>query len=55
MKSKLKDFNLINSLCPVPLHTTHTVALNRKIHTASITLIWDFFKEVRVSLLYYVC
>ena len=47
-------FYSINSWCPVPHHTTQTVAPNHKIFTPSITLIWDILKEVRVSILYYV-
>ena len=33
------DVRVFNSSCPVPHHTTHTVALNRKIRAASTTLI----------------
>ena len=40
---------LINS-CPLPRHTTQTVAPNRKIHATSITLTWDILKDVRVAL-----
>ena len=45
----------VNSSCSVPHHTTQTVAPNRKIHAALIAVIWVVLKEVRVSLLYYVC
>ena len=44
-----------NGLTLSVMYTTQTVAPNRKIHAASITLIWDILKEVRVFLSYYVC
>ena len=40
----------LNSQCPIPHHTTQTVAPSHKVHAASITLTRDILKEVRVSL-----
>ena len=45
----------INSQCPVPHYSILTVAPNRKIHAAPLTLFRDILKEVRVSLLCFIC